>query len=128
MNLLLDTQAFLWFVQDAPQLSAPARQRIEAHDSRPFLSVASVWEIAIKLSLGKLQLTQPFEAFIPQQLAINSISLLPITVEHLAVVTTLPFYHRDPFDRLLAAQAQVEELLLVSVDAVFDAYPVRRWW
>jgi PIN domain nuclease of toxin-antitoxin system len=88
-----------------------------------FLSVGSLWEIAIKLSL-----TQPFETFIPQQLGINSISLLSITVDHAVKVSALPFHHRDPFDRLLVAQALVSDMPIVGADGVFDAYGVKRLW
>lgn len=128
MNILLDTHAFLWFVQDDPKLSAAARALIENSESRPFLSIASLWEIAIKISLGKLQLTQPYEEFVPQQLAMNGIGILNVTIEHTAAVATLPFHHRDPFDRLLAVQSKIEEMTLVSADPAFDAYAAKRVW
>ncbi|MCX6034460.1 MAG: type II toxin-antitoxin system VapC family toxin [Chloroflexi bacterium] len=128
MNILLDTHAFLWFVEDDIKLSATARALIEDNQSRPFLSVASLWEIAIKISLGKLQLTQPYEEFIPQQLAMNGIGILGVTIAHTAAVATLPFHHRDPFDRLLAVQSNIEEMPLVSADPAFDAYRVKRVW
>lgn len=128
MNILLDTHTFLWFVQDDPKLSVVACALIEDGESRPFLSVASLWEIAIKLSLGKLQLTQPYEEFIPQQLAMNGIGILNVTIEHTAAVASLPFHHRDPFDRLLAVQTKIEEMTLVSADPAFDAYGVERVW
>jgi PIN domain nuclease of toxin-antitoxin system len=128
MNLLLDTHTFLWFVQDDPKLSNTARELIEDDASHPFLSIASLWEIAIKMSLGKLQFTQPYEEFIPMQLAINGIEILGVTIEHTAAVAALPFHHRDPFDRLLAIQAKTEEMTLVSADQAFDAYDVKRTW
>lgn len=128
MNILLDTHAFLWFVQDDPKLSVAARALIEDSESRPFLSIASLWEIAIKISLGKLQLTQPYEEFVPQQLAMNGIGILNVTIEHTAAVATLPFHHRDPFDRLLAVQSKIEEMTLVSADPAFDAYAAKRVW
>ena len=128
MNILLDTHAFLWFVQDDIKLSATARALIEDSQSRPFLSIASLWEIAIKISLGKLQLTQPYEEFIPQQLAMNGIGILSVTIDHTAAVASLPFHHRDPFDRLLAVQSKIEEMPLVSADPAFDAYSVKRVW
>lgn len=90
--------------------------------------MASLWEIAIKVSLGKLQLLQPFETLIPQQIRLNAIALLGITPDHTAGVIALPFHHRDPFDRLLIAQAQVERMLIVGDDPAFDAYPVTRLW
>lgn len=128
MKLLLDTHAFLWFIDGSPQLSTTARTLIEDGNNEVFLSVGSLWEMAIKISLGKLSLGQPFETLMPAQLALNNIELLNITLDHTAKVITLPFHHRDPFDRLLVAQALVENIPLVGVDTVFDAYRVRRLW
>ena len=126
MNILLDTHAFLWFVDDNPRLSQSARVLIESSETQPFLSTASLWEIAIKISLGKLTLKQPYETFIPNQLALNGISTLNITMEHTAALATLPFHHRDPFDRLLAVQAKIEEMIFVSADPAFEAYAIQR--
>ena len=128
MNILLDTHAFLWFVSDSPRLSDAAKTLIETEDSQPFLSIASLWEMAIKISLGKLRLDQPFETFIPQQLTVNGIGILNLSVEHTAAISTLPFHHRDPFDRLIAVQAKIEQMPLVSADPVFDAYGIKRVW
>lgn len=128
MNILLDTHAFLWFVNDDSLLSEPAKKLIENEDTQPFLSVASLWEIAIKLSLGKLDLQQPYEVFIPQQLTINGIGILNITMEHTAAIATLPFHHRDPFDRLLVVQSKIEKLPLVSADSTLDMYDITRVW
>lgn len=128
MNLLLDTHAFLWFIAGNDRLSAAARDLIEDASNQPFPSAASLWEMAIKLSLGRLQLGLPFEELIPQQLKLNDIQLLSIEVEHITPVTTLPFHHRDPFDRLLVAQAMVEHMPIVSADPTFEAYPIRRLW
>jgi PIN domain nuclease of toxin-antitoxin system len=128
MNILLDTHAFLWFVNDDPQLSDPAKRLIEDESSQPFLSAASLWEIAIKISLGKLNLKQPYEIFIPQQLTMNGIGILNITMEHTAAVATLPFHHRDPFDRLLVVQSKIENMPLVSVDSILDMYGITRVW
>lgn len=97
-------------------------------DVELLISTVSLWEIAIKTSIGKLTLTQSYEVFIPQQLEQNSIEILPIKLEHLVVVSTLPFHHRDPFDRLLIAQAMVEKIPIVGFDKAFDAYPVTRLW
>lgn len=126
MKLLLDTHIFLWFIMGSSNLSVHARVLIEDVANQKFLSVASLWEIAIKSSLGKLILSAPFETLIPQQLSLNGFELLNIEVNHTAVVATLPFHHRDPFDRLLIAQAMVEKMPIVSIDATFDAYPVTR--
>jgi PIN domain nuclease of toxin-antitoxin system len=127
MRLLLDTHAFLWFIDDNPRLSPGAKTLLES-DAELLLSMASLWEIAIKVSLGRLTLAQPFNSFLPEQLAKNSVAVLPISLAHLGAVAALPFHHRDPFDRLLIAQAAVERTPLVSADATFDAYAVQRIW
>src|SRR4051812_37682169 len=128
MRLLLDTHAFLWFIMGSPNLSATARALIEDETNERFLSAASLWEMAIKLSTGKLTLSAPFDVLIPRQLSLNGIGLLSIEVTHAAVVSSLPFHHRDPFDRLLVAQAIVENMPIVSVDKAFDIYAVTRLW
>ena len=128
MRLLLDTHSFLWFVGGSTQLSAQARAIIEDAANQPLLSIASVWEMAIKYSLGRLALAQSFEEFVLQQMNLNGIGLLSITVEHTVVVAKLPFHHRDPFDRLLIGQAVVERLPLLSADGVFDMYTLNRLW
>ena len=126
MTVLLDTHTFLWWVTDAPRLSRRARRAIG--ESACLISVASCWEMAIKASLGKLQLPSPVDRFFQQQLEVNGFELLPIALEHAAAVHGLPFHHRDPFDRLLAAQARHEEIPLVTVDPVFAKYGVKRIW
>ncbi len=93
-----------------------------------FLSIASVWEMVIKVSMGKLDLSQPFDLFIPNQLLLNNINLLDISISHTLRVATLPFHHRDPFDRLLIAQSLVEGLPIISMDSIIDAYGVTRLW
>ena len=123
----LDTHTFLWFIDDSPQLSQKGKALLEA-DNELLLSIASLWEIAIKLSLGKLTVEMPTEVLMTQQLTRNDIDVLPITVAHLVMVSTLPFHHRDPFDRLLIARAIVEQIPIVGVDPTFDAYPVQRLW
>ena len=128
MNILLDTHTFLWFIDDNPRLSQPARVIIESEESQPFVSAASLWEIAIKISIGKLSLSQPYETFIPHQLALNGIGVLNIAMEHTAAIVALPFHHRDPFDRLLAVQAAFEKMPLISADTIFDAYGIKRIW
>lgn len=105
MRLLLDTHTFLWFLADDPQLSPAARRLIEDGTNEILLSMASLWEIAIKVSLGKLTLGGAFATFIPDQLTLNAFGLLPIELAHVTAVAALPFHHRDPFDRLLIAQA-----------------------
>lgn len=125
MKVLIDTHIFLWFISRDPQLSQTASELLES-DIDVLLSVASLWEIAIKLSTGKLRLPGTVQDFIPQQMILNQIELLPITVYHLQAVSTLPFHHRDPFDCLIIAQSIAETLEVVSVDAVFDRYGVSR--
>ena len=128
MRLLLDTHAFLWWVQDAPELSKKARASIADPDNECLLSLASCWEIAIKVSLGKLTLPNPIERFVPEQLAANRFRQLDIGFRHVARVAGLTFHHRDPFDRLLAAQALEETLTVVTADPVFRRYGVKRIW
>jgi PIN domain nuclease of toxin-antitoxin system len=128
VRLLLDTHAFLWFVLNDPSLSAAARALVSDPQHDVLISPATCWEIAIKFSIGKYQLPGPFADFMDDQIALNDLTMLPITVGHTAVVASLPFHHKDPFDRLLIAQAIVENVPLLSVDAVFDSYPVTRLW
>ncbi len=128
MRALLDTHSFIWFIEGKPLLSAAARRIIEASDTDLFISVASIWEVAIKYSIRKLELSQPFDVLIPQQMREQDIVQFEITLDHLAHFTTLPFHHRDPFDRLLIAQVIAENLPIISVDAAFDAYGVTRLW
>ena len=128
MNLLLDTQALLWFVLDDPRLSGRARESIVATDGLIFVSPASLWEIAIKISLGKYALPAPFAAFWDDQLLTNNFTLLPISMSHTARVVDLPFHHRDPFDRLIIAQSLVEGTPVTSSDEMFDRYGVKRVW
>jgi len=128
MKLLLDTHTLIWFIEGNPALSMTARRHIEDTSNELYLSVASLWEMAIKVSLGKLTLAQPLGTLIPQQLALNSIQLLNITVSHVAEVASMPFHHKDPFDRLLIAQSLVEGMPIIGVDTVFDAYGVSRIW
>jgi PIN domain nuclease of toxin-antitoxin system len=105
MRFLLDTHAFLWFVMGDARLGAAARDTIEDTMHEKWISVASIWEIAIKHSLGKLTLAEPFEVLIPREIQSNGFRLLPIDLAHLTRVNVLPFHHRDPFDRLLIAQS-----------------------
>ncbi len=128
MNFLLDTHSFIWFIEDNPSLSAQARIIIEEPSNDLLLSIASVWEMAIKVSLGKLQIRQSFDRFIPDQLMLNNINLLDITISHTLHIATLPFHHRDPFDRLLIAQSLIEGIPLISIDTLFDTYGVSRLW
>jgi PIN domain nuclease of toxin-antitoxin system len=126
MAVLLDTHVFLWWVTDDPRLTKRARRTIAA--TACLLSVASCWEMAIKASLGKLTLPGAVDRFVQEQLEVNGFTLLPITLEHTGRIAALPFHHRDPFDRLLAAQALAEGVSVVSADPVFRRYGVTRVW
>jgi PIN domain nuclease of toxin-antitoxin system len=128
MRLLLDTHALLWFISNDSQLSSPARQHIENPVNEKFVSAASLWEITIKLSLEKLKLPRPFGEVFPQQLEVNGFELLPITCAQLNFLVKLPFQHRDPFDRLLAAQALADDLTIVTRDPEFLKYSVKILW
>lgn len=123
MAVLLDPHAFLWWVTDGPRLSKRARRTISG--TACLLSAASCWEMAIKVSVGKLTVPGTVDRFVQEQLEVDGFNLLPISLEHTGRVAALPFHHRDPFDRLLAAQALAEDLSLVTVDPVFRRYGVR---
>jgi PIN domain nuclease of toxin-antitoxin system len=128
MRFLVDTHAFLWFVTDDPRLSATALALMQPPENELLLSPASHWEIAIKVSTGKLTLAEPFRVLIPREIILNGFQILGIDIEHSAVVATLPYHHRDPFDRMLISQAQVEGIPIISVDPQFDAYGITRLW
>lgn len=128
MRLLLDTQAFLWFLLDDPQLSATARKLIIDPLNDIEISPATYWEIAIKISISKYSLPEPFEQFMEREIVSNQFRILHIEPRHTTPLTTLPFHHRDPFDRLLIAQAMVEQIPIVSSDSAMDAYPITRLW
>ena len=128
MRLLLDTHTFLWFIMGNPNLSPNARALIEDQGNQKYVSIASLWEIAIKVSTDKLSLFAPFDTLIPQQLSMNGFKLLNLEIAHAATPINLPFHHRDPFDRLLIAQAMVEQMQIVSIDSAFDAYQATRLW
>ena len=128
MKLLLDTHALIWFAEDDEHLSTPARQALEDHANELFCSVASIWEIGIKASLGKLKLGAALDRTFRRRLEENGFGILPVEYAHAAHVLSLPWYHRDPFDRLLVAQAALEQMALVSHDNLLDAYGINRVW
>jgi PIN domain nuclease of toxin-antitoxin system len=128
VRLLLDTHAFLWWIDDNRKLSKKARAAIASRDSTCYLSLASVWELAVKVGLDRLELPSSVDRFVSEQMAANAIEPLPIDLRHAGEVARLPFHHRDPFDRLLAAQALSEDLSIVSADPVFAKYGVKRVW
>jgi PIN domain nuclease of toxin-antitoxin system len=110
------------------ELSDAGRRLIEDIANIKFVSPAAYWEIAIKISVGKYALNEPYETFMDRAIGQNGFLILPIEPRHTALLTSLPFHHRDPFDRLMIAQAIIEGLTLVSADAVLDAYPIQRLW
>ncbi len=128
IRVLLDTHSFLWFIAGSDDLRIRARNLISDLGNEVLLSTASLWEIAIKVSIGKLELSRPFGEIIPEQLRENEITVLPIALSHLSVMMKLSFYHRDPFDRLIIAQGIAEGLPVISSDTVFPSYPVEVIW
>lgn len=128
MKVILDTHIFLWWIVDDPRLSPRARQVLSHSKNELLFSAASAWEIAIKVGLGKLKIPAPIDRFIIEQLSINGISVLPIELRHALHIAALPKFHRDPFDRLLIAQAQVERVPIVSGDSQIRRYDVEVIW
>jgi PIN domain nuclease of toxin-antitoxin system len=128
VRLLLDTHTFLWFIDGDTALSPYARQLIEDRTNERLLSIASLWEMAIKASLGRLTLTLSFTGLVAEHVHGNAIELFEILPRHLDVLTTLPFHHKDPFDRMIIAQSQAENIPILSRDSAFDDYAIRRLW
>jgi len=128
MKILLDTHTLLWFIAGSQSLSSASRLLIEDPENQKFVSIASIWEIAIKVSTGKMSLVAPFDDLFPNQLDINGFALLAVKVEHASVLSALPFHHRDPFDRLLIAQSIVEDFVIITTDSHFADYPVKKFW
>lgn len=128
MKYLLDAHTLLWFVAGAAHLPSSVRSLIEDPLNQRFVSIATLWEVAIKVNLGKLTMAVTFSELAPKYLFENDMTILPITVAHLQKVVQLPFHHRDPFERLLIAQSIVEDMPVLSRDRLFDAYPAKRLW
>jgi PIN domain nuclease of toxin-antitoxin system len=128
MNLLLDTHVFIWLSLNPERLSERVTDLLMDETNLWFLSLASVWEMQIKRQLGKLSLNLPLPELIASQQQTNGLQLLPIELNHIFTLENLPQFHRDPFDRLLIAQAITEQIPLLSIDTVFDHYPVQRLW
>lgn len=127
MNLLLDTHSFIWFAENSQELSPRVRDEIEDINNGCYLSIASLWELAIKLSLNKLELKHSFES-LPNLLSDNNIEILPLHFKHLRQLLILPFHHRDPFDRLILSQAIAENFVIVTKDGVFEKYTSNIIW
>lgn len=128
MRLLLDTHALIWFYNTDPQISVAALTAIQAAGTLNLVSVASLWEIAIKVAKGKLSLNEPFPDFVQHAIRDNGFRLLPIGLDHIEQVLSLPFHHKDPFDRLLVSQALVENVPLVTCDKDILRYPITQVW
>lgn len=128
MPVLLDRHAFLWFIEGSPQLSTSARDLIAHRDTERLLSVASLWEMSIKISLGRLESHGDFAANVRRMLDVNRISIVELSVEALGASIGLPFHHRDSFDRMLVAQSLVMQTPIVSNDRSLDAYGIDRIW
>ena len=128
MKTLLDTHALLWLITGDKRLSETARKIFLDQENRLFFSIAGFWEICIKMSLGKLSLKSQWIETIRDEMKANTIQWLPIEMLHCAELTKLPFHHRDPFDRMLIAQAMVEDMLLLSRDSRLSDYEITRIW
>jgi PIN domain nuclease of toxin-antitoxin system len=128
MRLLIDSHTLIWYVDQHQQLSPASHAAISDPSNELLLSAGSIWEIAIKVSIGKLVLTQPFAHWMSQALNDLGITVLPITVEYADTQAGLPKHHSDPFDRLIVAQAIVEKVSVISADARMDAYGITRLW
>ncbi len=128
MRALLDTHAFLWWILDTPKLPPQVRGIISDGDNELFFSAASCWEIAIKAQLGRIKLPAKPDIFISEQLSINAVQALPIQISHALHVFNLPLLHSDPFDRMIIAQAQMEDLPILTSDPLIAKYKVKVIW
>ena len=128
MKLLLDTHTFLWFIRGDAKLSSHARKLIEGPNNERLLSIASLWEMAIKVSLGRLQVPQPFPHLLTHHISGNAMSVHRISAADLDELTKLAFHHKDPFDRLIIAQSLSAQIPVVSRDKLFDGYGIVRLW
>ena len=131
MKYIIDTHTFLWFTEGSIELSQNAKSLISDKNNQIFLSIGSLWEISIKTAIGKLEVFAEYELIIDDVTG-NDIEILPINFVHTVIQNKLPFHHRDPFDRMIASQAIVENIDLISIDSIFDNHfegqTVRRIW
>lgn len=127
MNLLLDTNAIIWFSENDTSLTDKAKQLIESEINKKHVSIVSFWEMAIKISLGKLVLNMPLEK-LATSLKQNGIDILPISLSSIVSITSLPLIHKDPFDRIIVAECITNNYTLISSDNIFDGYGVNRIW
>lgn len=128
VNLLFDTHTFIWWADEPTRLSKAALAVLEDEKNRLFVSDVSIWEIQIKVQLGKLKLKLPLTELIESQQRDNEIEILPITTKHILTLGNLPFHHNDPFDRLLIAQSIIKDFTIVTRDTEFSDYPVKLLW
>lgn len=128
MRILIDTHVFIWWTSDSQKLSLTVYNLLTNPKTQVILSVVSIWEMQIKLSLGKLELKTALPELVEDEVKQNRIELLPLDLSHIYALSNLPNYHRDPFDRLLIAQAKREELVIISIDEKFDGYDIERLW
>lgn len=127
MNYLLDTHTLLWFLEDDEKLGDLAKSEIVNIENKCFVSIASLWEIALKVNIGKLELGISFSDF-EIEIQKNNIEILPINIEHLNILLSMEFYHRDPFDRILIAQAQCEGFIMITKDDNIEKYNLQVLW
>ena len=128
MKYLLDTHSLIWFFAGHPNISNKVREIMEDDNHQKLISLVSVWEMGIKQSKGKFNLSLPLEDYINNKIKLEDFDLLPIKLNHVSLITSLPFHHNDPFDRLLIAQSIIENIPILSKDIAFDAYDVNRLW
>ncbi len=128
LDLLFDTHSFIWWADEPMKLSRAALAALEDEDNRLFVSDVSIWEMQIKVQLGKMKLKLPLEDLIESQQRDNEVKILPIKTEHILALDGFPFHHKDPFDRLLIAQSKVENLMLVTLDSDFPPYGAKLLW
>jgi PIN domain nuclease of toxin-antitoxin system len=128
MKLLLDTHAFIWWASESERLSERVRILLADGQNALYFSVASAWEIQIKVQIGKLNTDEPLSLTISKQQKRNNLRLIAVTLEHALAIEQLPMHHKDPFDRLLIAQARVENLTLVTHDSILTQYPIKTIW
>jgi PIN domain nuclease of toxin-antitoxin system len=128
MRYLVDAHSLIWALDDPSRFSSTAASALQDPASQLLLSAGTMWELSIKVALGKLALSQPFRPWLEKAIADLGLSVLPITLDHVERQAALPFHHRDPFDRMLVAQSMIEKLSLVSADTILDQYGIHRVW
>jgi len=128
MKYLIDTHTLLWIVTKNKKLSKKVKDIYLNSENQIFISLASLWEMAIKINLNKLSINEPLKDFVKNQIKSNDINILDIKTKHILLLENLPYYHKDPFDRLIISQSINEQIPLLSFDKVFDKYSIKRIW